>query len=193
LVNSVFSTLPTSLMCTLKIPVATIKQIDAYRKHCLWRGNDVNSKKPPLAAWNMITQPKSSEGLGVVRLETHNESLLLKYLHKFFNNYDLPWVNLIWNNYYRSGRLPSCRIIGSFWWRRLLSLLQNFKGLASPTIDNGRTILFWDDLWNRGIPAQQYPKLFSFACNTQPSIYQRGKTKRSSFSHFSTTSVRTSL
>jgi hypothetical protein len=44
LVNSVFSALPIFLMCTLKIPAATIKQIDAYRKHCLWRGNDVNSK-----------------------------------------------------------------------------------------------------------------------------------------------------
>jgi hypothetical protein len=86
LVNSVFSALPTFFMCTLKIPVSTIKQIDLYRKHCLWRGNDMNSKKTPLAAWNMITQPKRSEGIGVdgvVRLETHNEALLLKYLHKF--------------------------------------------------------------------------------------------------------------
>jgi hypothetical protein len=118
----------------------------------------------------MITQPKSNRGLGVVRLETHNKALLLKYLHNFFNNYDLPWVNLIWNNYYRSDRLPSCSRIGSFLWRSLLSLVQNFKGLAAPTIGNGRTILFWDDLWNKGIPAQQYPELFSFACNSKLSI-----------------------
>jgi len=58
LVNSVFSALPTFLMCTLKIPVTTVKKIDSYRKHCLWRGNDVNSKKPALAAWSMITQTK---------------------------------------------------------------------------------------------------------------------------------------
>jgi hypothetical protein len=42
LVNLVLSALPTFLMCTLKIPAATVKKIDAYRKHCLWRGNDVN-------------------------------------------------------------------------------------------------------------------------------------------------------
>jgi hypothetical protein len=58
LVNSVFSALPTFLMCTLKIPVATVNKIDSYRKHCLWRGNDVNSKKAALAAWSMITQTK---------------------------------------------------------------------------------------------------------------------------------------
>lgn len=70
----------------------------------------------------------------------------------------------------RSDRLPSCSRIGSFWWRSLLSLVQNFKGLASPIIGNGRTIFFWDDLWNKGIPAQQYPELFSFACNSKLSI-----------------------
>jgi hypothetical protein len=45
LVNSVFSALPTFFMCTLKIPASIIKHIDIYRKHCLWRGNDTNSKK----------------------------------------------------------------------------------------------------------------------------------------------------
>jgi hypothetical protein len=156
-------------MCTLKIPASTIKQIDAYRstasgEETMWtQKNATNCMEHDYSA-------KKQRGLGVVRLETHNKALLLKYLHKFFNNYDLPWVNLIWNNYYRSDRLPSCLRIGSFWWRSLLSLVQNFKGLASPIIGNGRTILFWDDLWNKGIPAQQYPELFSFACNRKLSI-----------------------
>jgi hypothetical protein len=46
----------------------------------------------------------------------------------------------------------------------LLSLVQDFKGLAAPTIGDGRTILFWGDMWNKGIPAHQYPELFSFTC-----------------------------
>jgi hypothetical protein len=50
----------------------------------------------------------------VVRLETHNKALLLKFLHKFFNNHDIPWVNLVWSNYYRTDRLPNCSKIGSF-------------------------------------------------------------------------------
>jgi hypothetical protein len=33
---------------------------------------------------------KEQRGLGVVRLETHNKALLLKFLHKLFNNHDLP-------------------------------------------------------------------------------------------------------
>jgi hypothetical protein len=115
LVNSVFTVLPTFYMYTLKIPATIITQIDIYRKHCLWRGNGINSKKAPLAAWSMIVKPKPNGGLGVLKLETHNEALLLKYLHKFFNNHDLPWVSLIWNNYCNVGRMPDHQRIGSFW------------------------------------------------------------------------------
>jgi hypothetical protein len=83
----------------------------------------VNSNRLALAAWSMITQPKRNGGLGVVRLEMQNKALLLKFVHKFFNNHDIPWVNLVWNNYYRTNRLSSCSSIGSFWWKSLLSLL----------------------------------------------------------------------
>jgi hypothetical protein len=94
-VNYVFSALPTFLMSTLKIPASTVKRIDAFRRHCLWRGNDVNSNRSALAVWSIITQPKHNGGLGVVRLETQNKALLLKFVHKFFNKHDLPWVNLV--------------------------------------------------------------------------------------------------
>jgi hypothetical protein len=106
----------------------------------------------------------------VVRLETHNKALLLKFLHKFFNNHDIPWVNLVWSNYYRTARMPGCSKIGSFWWKSLLTFVQDYKGLAAPKIGDGRTILFWEDMWNSGIPANQYPELFSFACNSKLSI-----------------------
>lgn len=36
LLNSVFSALPTFYMCSLKVPPQVIKQIDIFRKHCLW-------------------------------------------------------------------------------------------------------------------------------------------------------------
>jgi hypothetical protein len=44
MVNSVLSCLPTFFMSTLKVPIETINQIDHYRGHCLWRGEDLNAK-----------------------------------------------------------------------------------------------------------------------------------------------------
>lgn len=54
LTNAVFSALPTFAMSTFLLPKTVIKQIDKFRKHCLWRGSDVNNKKPPKAAWPMV-------------------------------------------------------------------------------------------------------------------------------------------
>lgn len=81
--NVVFSALPTFAMCTYLLPKTIIKQIDKFRKHCLWCGSNINSKKPPKAAWKMVCDSKENGGLGVLNLQTQNESLLLKSLHKF--------------------------------------------------------------------------------------------------------------
>jgi hypothetical protein len=31
------------------------------------------------------------------------QGLLMKYLHKFFNKHDDPWVMLVWDKYYLNG------------------------------------------------------------------------------------------
>jgi hypothetical protein len=89
LVNSVFSSLPTFYMCSMTLPAEIKKQIDKYCRHCLWRG-DIDAKKPPLTAWNLVTRSKLKGGLGVIKLGLHNEVLLMKNLHNFFSKQDLP-------------------------------------------------------------------------------------------------------
>jgi hypothetical protein len=91
--------------------------------------------------------------------------MLLKFLHKFFAQADIPWVNLIWSQYYRSGKLPGQNKKGSFWWRDIVGLLDKFKDIASVTVADGSTVLLWKDHWNGINPAQRYPELLSFAKN----------------------------
>ena len=105
--NAVLTALPMFHMCTFLLPQTVIDQIDKYRKHCLWRGSDINAKSHPKAAWSMVCLPKSERGLGVLNLKTQNEALVLKNLHKFYNNVDTPWVQLIWDKHYQNGKLPS--------------------------------------------------------------------------------------
>ena len=71
-------------MCSIALPKTVIKQIDKFRKYCLWRGADVNTRKVEKAAWPMVCIPKDEGGLGVLNLQTQNEALLLKHLHKFY-------------------------------------------------------------------------------------------------------------
>jgi hypothetical protein len=123
--------MPTFSMCTFKLQKIVLEQIDKYRKHCLWRGADQNSTKPAKAAW---PRDKKEGSLGVLSQRTQNEALLLKYMHKFLNREDLPWVNLIWEKYYRNGRLPGAATVGSPWWRDILRLIDKYKDFASVNI-----------------------------------------------------------
>lgn len=41
MVNRVLSALPTFYLCTFKVPVSIIEQIDKYRMHFLWDKGDV--------------------------------------------------------------------------------------------------------------------------------------------------------
>jgi len=76
--------MPTFFMCSLTLPPSVIKQIDEYRKHCLWRGSEANDRKPPKVAWEMVLLPKKEGGLGVLVLRKQNEALLMKNLHTIF-------------------------------------------------------------------------------------------------------------
>jgi hypothetical protein len=161
--NAVLTSLPMYHMSTYLLPKTAIDQIDKYRKHCLWRSSDVNAKSAPKAAWAMVCLPKEEGGLGVLNLKTQNEALLLKNLHKFFNRLDIPWVHLVWEKHYSSGKLPGHIKKGSFWWRDNLKFLDTFKGMVVCQIQNGATCLFWTDLWGGQVQHQTYPELFSFA------------------------------
>jgi hypothetical protein len=165
MVNSVFSSSAIFYTGSLKLHKGVIKQLDKYRKHCLWRGSDWNSKKPPKAAWPMVCLPKKQGGIGVIDLNTHNEAMLLKFLHKFYTKADIPWVRLVWENYYGNGKLPGQIKKGSFWWRDIVKLLDKYKSLASVLVAIGDTVLLWSDKWNGNIPAQLFPELLSFARN----------------------------
>lgn len=115
LTNAVFTALPTYYMCSLELPKTVIKRIDVFRKHCLWRRNEVNAGKPPQAAWQMCCKTKEEGGLGIIDIGEQNKALLLKNLDKFFNSKEVPWVQMVWEKYYPEGKLPCNSRKGSFW------------------------------------------------------------------------------
>ena len=107
------------------------------------QGDKCNS----LASWDMVCRPKASGGLGVLNLKIQGDALLLKYLHKFYNHSDLPWVELIWSTYYENKIPHTMDACGSFWWRDVAKLMPTFRGITQAQILHGGIVLFWKDLW----------------------------------------------
>jgi hypothetical protein len=159
-------------LCTFKVHKTVIKHIDKFRKHYLWTGADINAKKPPKVAWDMVCLPKDQGGLGIIQLEAHNEALLIKNFHKFFNKLDTPWVHLVWEKYYSNGKLPNHTLKGSFWWKDILRLLSKFKEMSSVSAFRGDSCFLWKDKWHTPILDQAFPELMSFAKNKNITIFK---------------------
>lgn len=66
-------------LCSFKILKTVLYKIDKFSNDCLWRGLDINNKKPPLAACRMVCKLKGG-GLRILNLSTQNDALLLEYL-----------------------------------------------------------------------------------------------------------------
>jgi len=79
---------------------------------------------------------------------------------------------LVWEIYYSNGRLPgTANNKGSFLWREVMKQLDKFKGIAKTDLNDGKTCLFWQDIWGQDcIPQLAYPELFSFAKNKAISV-----------------------
>lgn len=116
--KSVVATLPMFAMCSIRVPFTILDHFEKSRRGFLWYGNNINKHGNCLVKWEKVCLPKKAGGLGVLDLRTQNRTLLIKYLHKFFNRHDIPWVDIIWNQYYKDGKMPSFPMsVGSFWWR----------------------------------------------------------------------------
>jgi hypothetical protein len=105
-------------------------------------------------------KPKEKGSLGVINLSLQNDAILLKHLNKFFNKADIQWVNLIWAKYYPDGVPHLRRENGSFWWKDILRLHTQYRGVAICAPNRGDTVSFWNDLIQDTIHSQQFPNLF---------------------------------
>lgn len=85
-------------------------------------------------------------------LRTQNTALQLKFLHKFYNHDDLPWVHLTWRCRYANRVPPHVRkSVDSFWWKDIMFLADNFFMIASCKVQQGNSVRFWCDLWDLGV------------------------------------------
>ena len=141
-INASVTSLLIFAMCTLKFPPKLIEILDRIRRCCLWtKKTEQGDKCNSLAAWDLVCRPKNKGGLGVINIKIHNEALLLKFLHKFFNKRDVPWVNMTWDIHYTDQVPHAADPVGSFWWRDILKLTPIYRGISKVQLVDGSTVL----------------------------------------------------
>jgi hypothetical protein len=118
----------------------------------------------------MVCKPKNKGGLGIINLQIQNSALLLKHLHKFYNHEDIPWVHLVRDAYYYQSIPHAVVLSGSFWWRNVISLSEEYRSITSITIGNGISTLFWSDLWKEEAFDTKFSRLYSFAKDRLQSV-----------------------
>ena len=165
LISSALTSMPVYYMCSLQLPAGIISQLDRILRQCLWRDNK-DTPKQALAAWDMLCKPKMYGGVGIVNFRKKNEALLLKMLDKFYNKVNVPWVQLIWYSHYQ-GKVPHAEEpCGSFWWKDVMKLVNQYREVSVVRPGRGDSFLFWSDKWDlNGVVqplAQRFPRLFSF-------------------------------
>jgi len=163
MVNTAITPIVIYALGTIKLPKGVIDNIDRIRKQCLWRGNTEKKRGSNLIAWETVQKPKEKGGLGVIILKLQNYALLLKHLHKFYNQADIPLVQLVRHKYYQNRVPHATRELGSFWWKDVMRLNNIYRTISRCFIGNGATACFWEDQWADGILATLFPRIASFA------------------------------
>jgi hypothetical protein len=96
-INSLLTSIAIFPMCSLQLPPKILEHVEKIRRHCLWakKSGEDEIKCNSLVTWDKVCRPKNKGGLGVLNLKIQNQALLMKYLHKFYNRHDIPWVHLL--------------------------------------------------------------------------------------------------
>jgi hypothetical protein len=72
----------------------------------LWSKRDINRRGTCLAAWDPACRTKEEGGLGIINMKNQNIAFLMKFLDKFYNHADIPWVKLTWMKLYSNDNTP---------------------------------------------------------------------------------------
>lgn len=144
LVQTVTSTIPFYVMQRVKIPEATLKEIDRCNRRFLWGEKD-GERKVHYVAWDQVCLPKECGGLGIRNLSLLNEAALSKLGWNLLKHEDGLWQQILYSKY--GSNAFSCKSNASHLWRGIWSTAAILDEGVCWRVGNGKSIHFWLDTW----------------------------------------------
>ena len=181
LIKAALFSLPLYYMSIFKMPNCVIKSIESIQARFLWGGFDLK-KKIHLVAWSKLSNSKLCGGLGIRNIKLMNECLLMKWWWRFGMEKSALWRKVLNAKYKIEGRdwIPTVELNRkvSKTWRDIMLicvrqplLFEAFIENAKLRIGDGRSIMFWKDIWLGNIPLQSlFPTLFRILSNKSETL-----------------------
>ncbi|KAJ1685156.1 hypothetical protein LUZ63_016546 [Rhynchospora breviuscula] len=151
LASSVLSTIPIFFMSVFKLPMWVIRAIDRIRREFIWKGVMVPNRGVHLLSWDRVCLPKSLGGFGLLNLNLHNLSLLLRWWWRIYDKPSSQWgtiTKLLYGSSSRCSPPLTWKQSGSFFWKDLRRMRSLFQISVSAEVHNGQGTLFWFDNWS---------------------------------------------
>jgi hypothetical protein len=158
LINFVLDAQLVYIMSATQIPQEVINQVDKRRRSFLWAYNKDFSVRKCLVAWTNVCTTKDLGGLGIRDFGTHNICLLLNLIHRLHCADSSAWA--IWIK----DKVDIANMHGDslgHHWELLESLLPLYRALTTVELGDGRSTLFWTDVWTGDEALEdRFPRLF---------------------------------
>ncbi|XP_059441594.1 uncharacterized protein LOC132173929 isoform X2 [Corylus avellana] len=158
LLSSVLYSLQVYWMGIFILPKKIIKAIEQKFNRFLWNGKEEGVAKAKVS-WSDLCFPKKEGGLGLKKLETWNQTSMLRHICSIFARSGSIWVawvreNLLKRRSFWSVGIPqNC----SWSWRKILKLRSIAKRFLKFEVGHGDSIHMWLDLWHpAGVLIEQY-------------------------------------
>ncbi|XP_059440872.1 uncharacterized protein LOC132173392 [Corylus avellana] len=158
LLSSVLYSLQVYWMGIFILPKKIIKAIEQKFNRFLWNGKEEGVAKAKVS-WSDLCFPKKEGGLGLKKLETWNQTSMLRHIWSIFARSGSIWVawvreNLLKRKSFWSVGIPqNC----SWSWRKILKLRSIAKRFLKFEVGHGDSIHMWLDLWHpAGVLIEQY-------------------------------------
>lgn len=148
MLKSVLTAIPTYAMSCFQLPMSLCKRIQSTLTR-FWWDDTTDKRKMCWVAWDKLTKPKASGGLGLRDIQIFNQALLGKVAWRILTVPNCLLARVLTGKYchkrsFLEAQLPA---VCSHGWRSILhgrDLLQEHMGKA---IGNGQTTKVWKDSW----------------------------------------------
>lgn len=148
MLKSVLTATPTYTMSCFLLPVSLCKRIQSVLTRFWWDGPQ-GKKKMCWVAWDKLTQPKSSGGLGFRDIQLFNQALLAKIAWRIMTTPNCLLARILVGKYChkQSFLKVSASSSCSHGWRRIIAGRDLLLGNLEKAIGNGNTTNVWRDSW----------------------------------------------